>query len=132
MSGSHADDSSVVLRNVFYHLRCRDLPHSVLSRGVTPRQKWAGNGSIVSYLLHESGASIQLSTLFADMDVLQSALASIIRDGFIERSDHAPGVDSMLHPTAKLNSLDPGDDQARDALYLISHIFPLEEALEQR
>lgn len=113
------------------HLRCEQLPLSVLMRGAEPCMKWAEDGSITQSKLSDSGGSDDLHALFASAETLTSAVGTCRVDGHIEGTGSTNDQDVVLRATDMLSSSPVDSAYVLDALHFIAHVFPLDEALEK-
>ncbi|KAK4905612.1 hypothetical protein LTR49_025123 [Elasticomyces elasticus] len=131
-NNSASDDLSDAFGRIFLNLRCQELPEEVLDRGITPCRYWTENGDAAERRLRDSGASAQCTTLFGDTTTLRSAIEMCVRGGLIKISEPTRDGRRVLHRTRTLASSHTNSAYVLDALRLITHVFPLDEALERR
>lgn len=118
------DDRPTTLRDLLQHMGSSGVPMRTLRRGTRPQRRWSADGHIIEAQLNDNAISPESALIFRD----QSALDEVVR----------AGLDSgILRECGEQNDMVAAPLRVQpsrlavDAVVLICHVFPLQEALER-
>lgn len=107
---------------------CREVPQEILLRGARPQRKWSPEGAVIQKSLVETEMSQQCLALFQSEQTVKDVIGQNLASGNLQCSDRGEGL--ILSCTEE--DVEGSSELYRtDALLLLCHAFPLEEALER-